>query len=100
MVLRPRPVLIFDDSLSAVDNHTDAAIRANMAKRQDRPTVVLISHRLSTLAHADTILVLEEGRLVQQGTHAQLVGVPGLYRRMAELQNTLRREWALEGDPE
>lgn len=94
MLVRPRPVLIFDDSLSAVDNHTDAAIRAALARRQPRATVVLISHRLTSLAGADLILVLDQGRLVQQGTHAALVQVPGPYRRMAELQNALQNEVA------
>ena len=99
MLLRPRPVLVFDDSLSAVDNHTDAQIRDSLRNRHNpsRPTgtVILISHRLSTLAQADVILVLEHGRLVQQGTHAHLAAQPGLYRRMAELQNTLQKEWLI-----
>jgi ATP-binding cassette subfamily B protein len=101
MLLRPRPVLVFDDSLSAVDNHTDAAIRRSLEERRTggpATTVILISHRLSTLAQADVILVLEKGRLVQTGTHRSLSSVPGLYRRMAELQNALKAEWALEGD--
>jgi ATP-binding cassette subfamily B protein len=96
MLARPRPVLIFDDSLSAVDNHTDAQIRR--ALRDRFGTLILISHRLSTLAQADLILVLENGRLVQQGSHGDLVKAPGLYRRMVELQSGLRREWALEGE--
>ena len=106
MLARPRPVLIFDDSLSAVDNHTDAQIRRSLrdlsenagghSPRDGFGTVILISHRLSTLSQADVILVLENGRLVQQGTHGELVAVPGLYRRMVELQSGLRREWALE----
>jgi len=95
MLLRPRPVLVFDDSLSAVDNHTDAQIRGALTRREG--TVILISHRLSTLAQADRILVLEKGRLVQQGSHRDLVAAEGLYRRMAELQNALQREWSLEG---
>ena len=99
MLLRPRPVLVFDDSLSAVDNHTDAQIRRALAHRSEHGTVILISHRLSTLAQADVILVLEKGRLVQQGSHRELVKTPGLYRRMAELQNALQREWSL-GVPE
>jgi len=104
MLLRPRPVLVFDDSLSAVDNHTDAQIRRSLrdlsknGQGRSSGTIVLISHRLSTLAQADTILVLEKGRLVQQGNHQQLVRVEGLYRRMAELQNAIRREWSLEGE--
>ena len=89
-------MLVFDDSLSAVDNHTDAQIRQALTARRESGTVILISHRLSTLAQADTILVLEKGRLVQRGSHRELVAVQGLYRRMTELQNGLRREWALE----
>jgi ATP-binding cassette subfamily B protein len=96
MLLRPRPLLVFDDSLSAVDNHTDAQIRRAMAERPARGTVILISHRLSTLAQAEVILVLEKGKLVQQGTHRELVETDGLYRRMAELQNALRREWSMD----
>jgi ATP-binding cassette subfamily B protein len=97
MLLRQRPVLVFDDSLSAVDNHTDALIRRSLRERGDRlGTVILISHRLSTLAQADVILVLEKGRLVQQGSHRELVATEGLYRRMAELQNALAREWSLD----
>lgn len=102
MLLRPRPVLVFDDSLSAVDNHTDAQIRRALQDRlktgSDRPsgTVLLISHRLSTLAQADVILVLEKGRLVQKGSHRELAGTEGLYRRMAELQNALQREWSMD----
>jgi ABC-type multidrug transport system fused ATPase/permease subunit len=83
-----------------VDNHTDAQIRRALSARRESGTVILISHRLSTLAQADTILVLEKGRLVQQGSHRELVAAEGLYRRMAELQNGLRREWALEGEME
>jgi len=102
MLLRPRPVLIFDDSLSAVDNHTDAQIRKSLRELskdgQGHPsgTLILISHRLSTLAQADVILVLEKGKLVQQGCHRELVATEGLYRRMAELQNALAREWSLD----
>jgi ATP-binding cassette subfamily B protein len=101
MLVRPRPVLVFDDSLSAVDNHTDGAIRRSLADRRESgpsTTVILISHRLSTLAQADVILVLDKGRLVQTGTHRSLSSVPGLYRKMAELQNALKAEWAL-GEP-
>lgn len=106
MLLIPRPVLVFDDSLSAVDNHTDAQIRRALRERSEeasghspgvaRGTVILISHRLSTLAQAEVILVLEKGRLVQQGNHHELVAAEGLYRRMAELQNALKREWSLD----
>jgi len=94
MLVRHRAVLVFDDSLSAVDNHTDALIRRSL---RPMSTVILISHRLSTLAEADLILVLEKGRLVQSGTERELVAVEGLYRRMAELQNALQHEGAPTG---
>ncbi len=94
MLVRPRPILVFDDSLSAVDNRTDALIRRSLNERA-KGTVILISHRLSSLAQADVLFVLDQGRLVQTGSPEQLARVPGLYRRMAELQNALRKEWTL-----
>jgi ATP-binding cassette subfamily B protein len=94
MLLRPRPILIFDDSLSALDNRTDSLIRRALSQKA-RSTTILISHRLSSLSQADIIFVLDKGRLVQTGNPAELVKVPGLYRRMAELQNALKKEWTL-----
>lgn len=88
MLVQKTPVCIFDDSLSAVDAETDAAIRDALAKR-DTGTTLLISHRISTLRGADMILVLENGRIVQHGTHQQLAAQPGLYRRICVIQNEL-----------
>lgn len=88
MLVQNTPVCIFDDSLSAVDAETDASIRAALAKR-NTGTTFLISHRVSTLRAADLILVLEDGRIVQRGTHAELAAEPGLYRRICAIQNEL-----------
>ena len=91
MLLQNTPVLIFDDSLSAVDAETDTAIRTALLQRS-HGTMFLISHRISTLKNADFILVLDKGRLVENGTHAALLQKEGLYRRVCELQGELPQE--------
>ena len=80
------PILIFDDSLSAVDTETDAIIRANLERRFGTATIFLISHRVSTLRKADLIVVLEKGRICEMGTHNQLVQADGLYRSIYQAQ--------------
>lgn len=91
-LIRECPILIFDDSLSAVDTETDAAIRRALAQRGNQATTIIISHRVATLAHADLILVLEEGRLVEQGTHQELLHKSGIYSRVWAIQNSLEDE--------
>lgn len=86
-LLKDNAILIFDDSLSAVDTETDAAIRASLRKEQRAVTTLIISHRMTTLRQADQILVLQNGRIVQQGTHDQLVCEPGLYSRIERIQS-------------
>lgn len=81
------PVMIFDDSMSAVDLETDAQIRAALRESTSTATVVLISHRINTLMQADRILVLEEGSLADIGTHAELIHRPGLYKRIYDMQS-------------
>ncbi len=86
------PILIFDDSLSAVDAETDAAIRANLRQYMGRATVILISHRITTLRSADQILVLENGRITQRGTHRELAAQEGLYRTICQIQEGKEEE--------
>ena len=81
------PILIFDDSLSAVDTETELAIRDALRSRTRQATTFIISHRITTLMHADLILVLQDGQIVQSGTHAELSTQPGLYKRIWELQS-------------
>ncbi|MFM7394821.1 MAG: ABC transporter ATP-binding protein [Cyanobium sp.] len=77
------PLLVLDDALASVDNTTAAGILRSVRRQQGR-TVLMISHQLSAAAACDRILVLEEGRLVQQGHHRDLVEQPGVYRRLWE----------------
>lgn len=90
------PLLILDDALSAVDGETETAILDALRSRRHRRTTLLIAHRLSTLVHADRILVLERGRLTQIGSHAELSAQPGLYRRLWEIQTTLETDFEAE----
>ncbi|PSB12954.1 hypothetical protein C7B76_21565 [filamentous cyanobacterium CCP2] len=78
------PVLILDDSLSSVDNQTATEILRNLSEGTRRKTVLFISHQMSAAASADRILVLDQGRIVQTGTHAELVNQPGLYQSLWE----------------
>ena len=94
-LLQETPVLLLDDALSAVDAETEATILEALRTRHGRRTTLVIAHRLSTLAHADKIIVLEGGRIIQQGTHAELVEAEGLYRRLWTIQTALEDECAV-----
>ena len=87
MLTRATPIMIFDDSLSAVDTETDAKIRAALEKRFGSATIILISHRITTLSKADRVLVLDHGRVSQLGTPEELSKEPGLYRDIENIQS-------------
>jgi len=85
-VLRDAPILLLDEATSALDSESETLVqRALDAIMQGRTTLV-IAHRLATVTRADRILVLDEGRLVEEGTHQSLLGNGGIYARLAELQ--------------
>ena len=81
-------ILIFDDSLSAVDTKTDASIREALKSRRQGTTTFIISHRITTLMEADRIFVLKDGRVVEQGTHEELMDIGGIYRKTYEIQSS------------
>lgn len=86
MLLQKAPVLIFDDSLSAVDAETDSLIRKALSVHMKDSTVILISHRITTLMAADEIMVLKQGRAEEMGTHSELIAKNGIYRKIYEIQ--------------
>ena len=86
MLLQKAPVLIFDDSLSAVDAETDSLIRKALSTHMKDSTVILISHRITTLMAADEIMVLKQGRAEEMGTHSELIAQNGIYRKIYEIQ--------------
>ncbi|MEA5017275.1 MAG: ABC transporter ATP-binding protein [Erysipelotrichaceae bacterium] len=91
-IINNAPILIFDDSLSAVDTETDAYIREAIHELSKDVTTILITHRVSSVQNADMIIVLDEGKIVQQGTHNELLAQEGLYKRIYEIQSQIVRE--------
>ena len=86
MLTRDVPIMIFDDSLSAVDTQTDARIRQAISQKFGKASIILISHRITTLSAADQILVLDRGRIAEMGTHEALRSAGGIYQKIYETQ--------------
>jgi ATP-binding cassette subfamily B protein len=93
-LLKDPPVLVLDDSLSAVDTGTERRILEALRRRKRRHTTIVIAHRLSSVMHADRIMVLERGRCVQLGDHAALSRAEGPYKRLCDIQGDLDAEIA------
>lgn len=87
MLIGKSPIMVFDDSLSAVDAEIDAKIRKGLMEKGKDSTVIIISHRITTLMAADNILVLDKGRLVESGTHDELIKNSGIYRKIYDIQS-------------
>ena len=87
MLTQKTPIMVFDDSLSAVDTQTDVKLRKALEERFGSSSVILISHRITTLMKADKIIVLDKGRIVEQGTHDELKTAGGIYQKIYESQS-------------
>jgi subfamily B ATP-binding cassette protein MsbA len=85
-ILRNAPILILDEATSALDTESEAMVQSALANLMQNRTTFVIAHRLSTIMHADKIVVLEDGRIVDTGTHQELLGRSGLYRKLYDMQ--------------
>lgn len=94
-ILKDAPVLVLDEATAAVDNDTEAAIQRSLMHITENRTTVVIAHRLSTVRHADRIVVMDRGRIVEDGTHDQLLHQGGAYADLWRVQAGLRRDEAL-----
>ncbi len=95
-LLKDPRILILDDSTSSVDTETEAEIRDALRKLMQDRTTFIIAHRIQSVMHADLILVLERGQLIQMGTHSELLqDTAGIYRRIADIQTRIDTELEL-----
>ena len=85
-ILKDAPVLVLDEATAAVDNDTEAAIQRSLDQITRNRTTVVIAHRLSTVRHADRIVVMEQGRIVEQGRHDELLAHGGVYANLWQVQ--------------
>ena len=94
-ILKDAPILVLDEATAAVDNDTEAAIQRSLMHITVNRTTLVIAHRLSTVRHADRIVVMDQGRIVEDGTHDQLLHQPGAYADLWRVQAGLRGDEAL-----
>jgi ATP-binding cassette subfamily B protein len=94
-ILKNPPVLVLDEATAAVDNETEAAIQRSLDRITASRTTLVIAHRLSTVRHADQIVVMERGQIVERGSHDSLIGRNGAYANLWRVQAGLRANEAL-----
>lgn len=93
MLLKEKPIVIFDDSLSALDTETDLMVRRALKEREHASTMLIITHRITTAKQADLIVVIEDGLISEIGTHDDLANKPGLYQKLWDIQGNLETEF-------
>ena len=81
-MLKDAPILILDEATSALDSEVEAAIQGQLQLLMQNKTVIAIAHRLSTIAMMDRLVVIDEGKIVEQGTHAELIALGGVYAKL------------------
>lgn len=91
-IIQDPAILIFDDSLSAVDTETETRIQEALRNRRGRSTTFVIAHRMTTIAQADLVLVIKDGRIIQSGNHESLVKQPGLYQKIWTMQSSITED--------
>lgn len=91
-LIKNSPIIVFDDSLSAVDTETDAKIRHELKIKVTDSTVIIISHRITTLMHCDYIIVLDEGNIIERGNHESLIKENGIYKKVYDMQSSVESE--------
>jgi ATP-binding cassette subfamily B multidrug efflux pump len=87
VILKDAPILVLDEATSALDSEVEAAIQESLSTLMQGKTVIAIAHRLSTIAALDRLIVIQEGRVVEEGSHAELVNGGGLYARLWRRQS-------------
>ena len=98
MLLKPKPILVFDDSLSAVDTETDIQIRKALNQEWKDSTVFIITHRITTASEADKIIVIADGTIKESGKHEELIKKDGLYKNIWEIQSQINFQLDEDGD--
>jgi ATP-binding cassette subfamily B protein len=91
-ILKNPPILVFDEATSALDSYSEHAIQLELNRLSENRTTLIIAHRLSTIVEADEIMVLERGRVVERGSHAELLKLRGYYSRLWLLQQRMDKE--------
>jgi ATP-binding cassette subfamily B protein/subfamily B ATP-binding cassette protein MsbA len=86
-ILKNPPILILDEATSALDTESERLVQDAIEHLMQNRTAIVIAHRLSTIKSADLICVLHEGRIIEQGTHNQLIALNGQYKKLCDMQN-------------